>query len=541
MPQLLIESLNINNFATIKNQYLEFQEGFNVIVGETGSGKSLILDALQLTFGTRAEKKLVRKGSKFSSVEVEFRVNQEDYQEVSNFCEELGFPMERNVHIKRVIYKEGSSKAYLNHQACPLNVLTRFTRKYIDLVGQFENQKLLSSSYQLKLLDSFASLENLFGTYSNHYTTLTSLEEKLKVMESKFLTREREIDYLEYQLKEFENISPSTEREDELLELKSSFLNSERLLKLNEEFRFILLEEGDGGVFSKLRKLSNVANQIPHSSTTDVVEKLNSAEAILQEVETIVKASTNETAKIDENFEDILDELDGYQKLKRKFNLSTDELSSKEIELRNELGSLLKIENEIKTIIDQIKSQKEVCLNLSQELHKCRVSASKTFSKELTSTVQKLNMNGAQINFQCSEKEDLGHTGITDLNLMAQTNPGEGFYKLNKIASGGELSRILLSLRHLLTTQDSISVFLFDEIDTGIGGKTALKIGEMLKEISTNSQVIAITHLPQIANFSNNLIAVEKETKEMRTETKIQLLSGNDRKNYLKEMSQLEI
>ena len=162
---LRIENLTINNFATIKNQTVDFSEGFNVIVGETGSGKSLILDALQLALGARADKKLVRKGSRFATVEVSFKLNLEKSEKIQDYCNEIGFPFEENINIKRVIYKEGNSKAFLNHQSCPIGMLSTFTRKFVDLVGQFENQKLLSPEYQLRLLIlipiSVISLKNI--------------------------------------------------------------------------------------------------------------------------------------------------------------------------------------------------------------------------------------------------------------------------------------------------------------------------------------------------------------------------------------------
>lgn len=541
-PLLRIESLTINNFATIKNQGIHFSDGFNVIVGETGSGKSLILDALQLAFGSRADKKLVRKGSSFATIEVEFSISKSGLRKVQKFCDELGFPLENSVHIKRVIYKEGSSKAFLNHQSCPISILNAFTRKFIDLVGQFENQKLLSPDYQLRLLDSYASLEDMYRSYSSHYELLKESEKKLNSLLEKFQNREREIDYLQFQLNEFDELNPTEERELTLIKEKESLLNAEALNKVNQEFRYILLEENDGGILSKLRSLSSLAsNGLPNQEVENIRDKINLSEELLLEAEELINQFSTNAENSDDTLDDILDELDRYQKLKRKFNLSTEELSEKEAALREDLGKFLSIEEEIRKITTTITAQKELCLNVASELHKLRVDASKNLSVELTKTVQKLNMDGAQIEFLCNERGELSSNGLTELALNAQTNPGEGFYKLSDIASGGELSRILLSLRYLMTSQDSISIFLFDEIDTGIGGKTATKIGDMLEDISRKSQVIAITHLPQIASFAKNLISVEKKTSESRTESKIEVLSGKKKESYIKEMSQINL
>ncbi len=536
---LKIDNLLINNFATIKNQSIDFSNGFNVIVGETGSGKSLILDALQLTFGARAEKKLVRKDCEFSTVEVSFSIENSGYKKIKKFCDELGFPFEDSIHIKRVIYKEGNSKAFLNHQSCPLNILTKFTRKFIDLVGQFENQKLLSPEYQLKLLDSFARIDSNFKKFSELYTSLKSLNQELDDLEGRIENREREIDYLEFQLSEFESLNPSLEEEEKLIQEKNSILNIEKIDSLAEEFKYLTFEENDGGFLSRFKSVSSKILNMSFEDSDLIQNKVESIENTLFEIDELLRGKSGAVQDSDEKIEEVLDLLDRYQKLKRKFNLSTEELSDKRDILQNDLEKLKSIENCIESLKTKITEVKEQCLNLALELHRNRTAAASNLSKELTRVIQKLNMEGASIKFNCEETSDLSSNGLTKLELLAETNPGEGFHNLSKIASGGELSRILLSLRHLMTTQDSISVFLFDEIDTGIGGKTALKIGEMLKEISTSSQVIAITHLPQIASFSNNLVAVEKKTIDSRTESKVSVLSDKAIKGYINQMASL--
>lgn len=536
---LKIESLNINNFATIKNQHVDFTDGFNVIVGETGSGKSLIIDALQLTFGARAEKKLVRKGSSFSSVEVSFTVEKDGLKKIKAFCDELGFPFEDTIHIKRVIYKEGNSKAFLNHQSCPLSILASFTRRFIDLVGQFENQKLLSPDYQLRLLDSYARLGEKYKKYSTIFSSLKDFNTELESLESKFQNREREIDYLEFQLNEFNSLNPTPQDEKKLIEEKDRLLNAEKIDSAANEFRYIVFEESEGGLLSKFKTVSNKLLSTPLNEYELISEKIASIENAIIEIDDLISNNSNNISGDEQSLEDILESLDRYQKLKRKFNLQTEELQEKQESLEKDLKKLHSIESKIDEVLKKIRDTKTLCLNLAHELHKSRTTASKNLSKELTSSIQKLNMEGASIKFLCHENPEVGTNGITKLELSAETNPGEGFYNLSKIASGGELSRILLSLRHLMTSQDSISVFLFDEIDTGIGGKTAIKIGEMLREISGSSQVIAITHLPQIASFADNLVTVEKQTVNSRTESLIQNLVNKKKDKYVSEMNQL--
>ena len=285
---LRIENLTINNFATIKNQTVDFSEGFNVIVGETGSGKSLILDALQLALGARADKKLVRKGSRFATVEVSFKLNLEKSEKIQDYCNEIGFPFEENINIKRVIYKEGNSKAFLNHQSCPIGMLSTFTRKFVDLVGQFENQKLLSPEYQLRLLDSYSNLGDQFKEYTTLFTLLKNLRFDLETLEERVSNREREIDYLQFQLNEFSLLNPTVEGESELIAEKNLILNSEKILKLNREFKHFLFEENDGGVISNLKNFANQFSNSEIDADGALLEKFSTIENILFEIESTI-------------------------------------------------------------------------------------------------------------------------------------------------------------------------------------------------------------------------------------------------------------
>ena len=530
--KLILKSLTLNNFATFDNQVIEFNSSFNTIVGETGSGKSLILDALQLVFGNRADKKIIRNGSDFSIVEAVFNC---DDIEIKKYFEKIGHPFsDDEIIIKRVIHSEGSSKAYLNFQQCSLVTLTSISKRYIDLVGQFDNQKLLSEDYQLKLLDDYAGIS--IDGFSKDFKELKELEAELVLLKEENKTKSQRKDYLEFQITELSNLSPSVEAENQLISIKENILNLQRKSESFTEASE-LLNEGQLSIITQINKLVSKVNKhdlLPEKENNLLLEAVEAIEDI-----SFYISKKNQTNNSDENIQDVIEELDSYQKAKRKFNCTTEELESIFQEFRKEYERIEGTTERMTSIDRKISSLKEVCWNKAQEIHNKRQASAKNLSRDLTEKVQKLRMTGASLNIQINESKVLNKSGFSSISFLAQTNPGEGFYKIKEIASGGELSRILLALRQILSQGDTISVFLFDEIDTGIGGETAISIGKALKEVSKSSQVIAITHLSQIARFANHLIDVNKKESKSRTYSFTTIVNEKNKEKYIRDMAQL--
>lgn len=533
---LVLETLNIQNFATFSNQQLSFDKHFNSIVGETGSGKSLILDALQLILGARADKKLVRKESEFASIEAVFSCHDDN---IRNYFDSIGFPFQDDIIIKRIIYSNGKSKSYLNLENCHVNTLLQISRKYIDLVGQFENQKLLSEDYQLKLLDGYSGLNLDYKNYSSEYEKLKILEHKLtELNELKHKSLERR-EFLQFQVNEIEKLGPSQEDEAELKKQKDLILGKERNQKKLEEANYIL-SESDGSMTQMMSRLTRIFSDINLDESLD--KRLENLKIDIEDFSFEIGKLSNFDFE-DCNVEEVMERLDYYQKLKRKFNCDTQGLIEYYEKYKNELSQIEYVELDTKKVLSAIDTQSTLCFNLANSLHKQRAIKANELSILLTKFVHSLNMKGAQIDLRLSKSEQLNSYGISNLEFYAQTNPGEGFFPIKDIASGGELSRILLALRQVLSTTGSISVFLFDEIDTGVGGETALKIGKALKEVSLQSQVIAITHLPQIANFSDRLLVVDKASKtennDIRTYSFVSQIDKSNISTYVKEMQAL--
>jgi DNA repair protein RecN (Recombination protein N) len=535
-----LRKLIIQNFATFKNQTISFRPGFNAIIGETGSGKSLVLDALQLILGARADKKVVRKDTDYSLIEASFFCQDEGVQK---FLEAEGFPLEdKELIIKRLVYKNGSTKTYINHLACTVTFLASFAKRYIDLVGQFENQKLLSENYQLQLLDHYAKLKPEVEHFQQNLHKFKELNQKIQSLEQSKTQREQRLDYLTYQLQEIEKLNPSSQDEDDLLKKKNLLVNVEKNQKISYQLKDIF-EGGEGqtGLLSQMKLLNSIL--LKNRDQLDPFLEPSS------EIEDRLHLLMNDIEKrfdieVDpEELEGVLERIDSYQKLKKKFGGTVESILQSQVEFLMERDQLQDLDVDLETISKSIESIKTTLQAQAKNLHKKRIQFAQKLSSELTGKVQALKMNGAQIKLMIEEVSEFNEWGLTRAFFIAETNPGEGFFKVKDVASGGELSRILLAVRQILSAYDSISIFLFDEIDTGIGGETAICIGKALSEVALGGQVIAITHLPQIAQFAEVLLLVHKDVqnseKSARTESSVKEIHGKMVQKEVKAMVQL--
>lgn len=534
---LYLKSLRLQNFATFENQVINFDPTFNAIVGETGSGKSLILDALQIIFGARADKKLIRKSAEFATLEATFYSNDST---IRNYFDEIGHPFEGSeILVKRIIYSNENTKSYLNFQACSANILAQFSKRFIDLVGQFENQKLLSEDYQLVLLDSFANLKSELKNYHESYSQLSKLRANQKELLLEKANRSQREDYIRFQLDELNKLNPTKEDELSLIAKKDFLLSYEKRQGLISSLTS-LISDDEVNVLSLLKTCLLRAEKLPGILSDETMTKLYDAKSILEDVSYDL-SKTLDSDNDTEDLDAVLDRLDFYQRLKRKFGGTTESMFQAYVEFQAELRSFVNIDERIELINGKILALENHCQMLAEKLHAERVSAATNLSFELTTKVRELKMNGASLKICVLKNESLSSNGFSKVEFIAETNPGEGFFKIKDIASGGELSRILLSVRQILSSSDTISVFLFDEIDTGIGGETALCIGKSLKEVSSSSQVLAITHLPQIASCAALIINVSKSTtmvdEQMRTVSLVEEIPFENRNELLRSMS----
>ncbi len=526
LPGLYLKTLSLKNFATFENQTIEFNSRFNAIVGETGSGKSLILDALQIIFGARADKKLIRKNFDFSTIEATFISCD---PKIKQYFHEIGHPFDgEEIIVKKIIYLNENAKSYINFQACNSSTLQNFSKRFIDLVGQFENQKLLSEDYQLILLDNFGKLSKSIIDYQNIFSVFNEKQKQLEKMFSEKKQKEEREDYIRFQLREISELNPSIEDENQLLKDKEIVLNLEKRQSVYQSLSQIISDD-EWNLLNLLSQAIQKIEKNSHLFRPEILQKIIEAKILVEEVSyDLSKDDLEQYQSLDINF--IMDRIDHYQRLKRKFGGSVEQLVQSYEKFLLEVESLEHSSEQILEISNEITALNSNLLKLAQSLHQERGVCAEKLSSLLTEKVRELKMNGASIKIELTPTKELNSKGCTKIEFTAETNPGEGFFKIKEIASGGELSRILLSLRQILSSNDSISVFLFDEIETGIGGETALAIGKSLQNVSKHSQVISITHLPQIAHFADKLIWVSKETINLdhhsRTVSLVEEISG---------------
>ena len=520
--KLILTELCLKNFATFEDQTINFTKGFNAIVGETGSGKSLILDALQMILGSRADKKLVRKGCEFSTIEAIFCCKDKNIQK---FFNEEGYPFENDeIVIKRIIYSTGKTKSYLNYQTSSLQALQKFSKRFIDLVGQFENQKLLSEKYQLVLLDNYSDNSSLKKSFDKIYAELIEVNKSIENLRSKRADHAQRLDYINFQLDEFKAISVNPDEELELLKQKKIIMNLEERSKFTTKVDAIF--DDNLGLNYALGTLEKEISGAQSFIDESIYDNFTTAKELLIDLQYQVNSQTDSDIH-EAELDSVIEKLDGYQKLKRKFSCDTDELLKIQNEFIQEKETLINIGDTLLELEKQSFSLTSKSLKTAAQLHDVRIKSAKQLSKELTKAIRSLRMNGSTIKIDMLKNETMTKNGISQINFLAETNPGEGFYKVRDAASGGELSRILLAIRQVLSSKDTINIFLFDEIDTGIGGETALKIGEALTKVASSSQVIAITHLPQIAKFSQKLVLVSKDVKSSRTYSAVKEIEGD--------------
>ncbi len=542
-PSLFLKSLSLRNFATFENQEIQFHSKFNGIVGETGSGKSLILDAFQLLLGGRADKKLVRKGTDCAMIEGVFEVQGERF---IKYFDEIGFPIaeEDNTYqvvIKRIIYNTGKSKSYLNHFSSPLAVLSKFSKTFVDMVGQFENQKLTQSDYQLHLLDQFSGLEKTLDGYSVLFHEYKSLCQEIELINETLANKTQKEDYIRFQMHALEELNPSAEDENKLISLKDQLLNSEETQK-NLELLKEYFSEGETNLLSLSKQCSKLFSKCNHLFSNEERSDFENLVSSLEDFSYII-SKTDIDLDEESNLDEVLDRLDQYQKLKRKFNIDTDELKGLLDDFQAQISELENIEKQHKKLVQDKEALEQDLYELATKLHDARVKNATQLSKQISKGLSELNMSGATFNIQVSKLNTLGSTGLSQVNFLAETNKGEGFYKIKDIASGGELSRILLCLRQIVASEDTINIFFFDEIDTGIGGETASKIAKALKRVGEKGQVLAITHLPQIAKEVDEIIYVDKKSlskdKSTRTISFVSIKRGEDRDQVIQQLAGL--
>ncbi|MDO4710454.1 MAG: DNA repair protein RecN [Peptostreptococcaceae bacterium] len=533
---MLLE-LYIRNFALIDEMRIEYEAGLNIITGETGSGKSIMIDALSLALGKKGSRSVVRNGAKKAVIEAHFNIYDE---EITGFLEDLGIEGDEDrLTITREISSDGRSVSRVNGRIVNQSDLKDITTRIITIHGQNEYEQLLTPSNQLKLIDNFGGSEttDLLKEYEGHYQEFLNIRKKILLLndDSDPLKIQRELDLLSYEIDE---IREADIKRGEKEEIKEKLLRLENSEKIRGSLRFVyqkIYEEKDSilDVLSRcINKLEGVSEYLPKGDHW--LEKLNEAYYSLEDISHEFNAA-QEDPDDEEDIDRLNIRLDRVNQIHRKYGKDLDEVRmylQAAIDRREEILSRDVLNQKYSQELDEIQQN---LVESAEKLSRMRKEIALRLKKEIQLELDSLNMKDVQLEIDF-RKRDFMKTGADQVEFLVSFNKGEEPKAFSQIASGGEISRFMLAFKTVVARSDNIYSLIFDEIDTGVSGLAAQKIGIKLKEISRFRQVLCITHLPQIASFADTHFVVEKEQHQQDTQTRIKKLNFGERVDELAKM-----
>ena len=531
----MLKRLHISNFALINEMEVSFPGNLTVITGETGAGKSIFLEALSLALGKRADLSALNLKTKKCIIEAEFSATNLD---LNGFFLEHDLDFEPNLILRREINADGKSRSFLNDSPVSLSVLKLLSEKLIDIHSQHQTLLLNQSNFQLELLDTFAESLKIFKEYKIEFSSFTKSKIELQSLQEQEKLAKKELDYFQFLYSELEEteikagLLSGLEEESSKLEnseiIKSNLLAASNAISGNEINILIDL----GKTKQSLQSLSKYSKN--YSLLSDRIQSLYIE---LKELSADIEDAANEIVFDSDKLSQVNIKMDKLNRLLKKHQVNTEEdLLKIKSDIENKLNQFNSIE---KTIISKQKliliSQNN-CLKLSEELTTLRTKAIHGIEQTIKKTLAELSMENAIFKIVLSQKSDLGINGLDELKFLFTANKGAELNELHKVASGGELSRLMLSLKALLASKKQLPTIIFDEIDTGVSGDVADKIGEILLSMGNNMQVIAITHLPQMASKGNHHLFVYKKDDEDKTVSYIKQLNKAERINEIAKM-----
>ncbi len=540
----MIKSLLIQDYALIEKIEVEFKSGLNIITGETGAGKSILIDAMSLLLGERASSEVIRKGAEKSIVEGIFEV--EKNKKVKAFLNENELEEQPELIIRRDISAKGSNRCFVNDTPVSLNVIKELGDLLVDLHGQHEHQSLLRKETHINFLDGFGNNEELLRTYKWLYSSLNKLLGELKDVKEKDSAYREKRDVLEFQMKEIDAVSPQVGEEEKLQSELKILENSEKLLELTNRI-YEGLYESENSVQDSISKIKDDLTELAKIDSS-FNESNSECETALTLINDISDSIRKYKAKIDiepEQIEAARERLGAINLLKKKYGGSIEAL----LELRKKVGGEFQAAEGYSTQIHElekkIKAVRENASQAADKLSKERIKISKNVKKEIELILAELGIPNTKFEARISQRElapnnedglrinnknySYDSNGCDEVEFYISTNVGEDVKPLAKVASGGEVSRIMLALKSVLAKSDKLPLLIFDEIDSGISGNVAQKVGTALKSLASFHQIIAITHLPQIAAFSDHHYVVEKKETDGRVISSIRKLTDHQK------------
>lgn len=530
----MLKILNIENIAVIESAQIEFQKGLNVLTGETGAGKSIVVDSINAILGERTSRELVRNGADSAFVSALFtNVN----ETVKNKLEELGFDTDEDnsLLVSRKITSEGKSLCKINGKSATVSILKEIGKTLVNIHGQHDSQALLNPDLHYKFIDMLSGDSNLISNYKSAFSELLSVRRKLKALTVDADEKDKNIELLDYQIKELENADIKLGEIQSLQNRKKVMDSSEAAVKAysavynsicgNDDFSGLLLSSEESS--NTLEPFSELSEEIAKS-----VSLLNNIADEFSQVKGVLEKEIS-SAEFDPEERDIIEErLDLLFKLSKKYGSTEEEMLKYLDDCKARRSNIDNDDREIEKLNSEYDKAYAHVLKLAEELSIVRKETAAKFEKDVKSQLEFLDM--PKISFVVDfSKNILSSNGYDKIEFLISTNPGEPPKPLAKIASGGELSRIMLAIKNIIAYNDTVDTLIFDEIDTGVSGRASRKIGLKLKSVSESTQVITVTHSAQIASVADEHFLIQKDFSGDRTYTKVTPLDFDGRKHEL--------
>lgn len=529
----MLTDLYIKNIATIDKLAVEFGNGMTVLTGETGAGKSIIIDSINMILGARTNKLLVRYGEEKATVNAVFGINKDiaDYLAQNDIeCDD------EQVIISRDITAEGKSVCKINGMPVNISFLRTLADELVNIHGQHDNQALLTPSKHIKFLDAFADNQQIRDDYYNAYKKVESIKKEIAQININESEREEKIDFLTYQIEEIEKAKLKNGEEDELREQRDIIANAEKILiGANEAYDNIYggekLQSAYDGISNAVSALSAIAEF--NEKLSAVLEKMQDIMYTIEDSAHEIKESVYGVEYDEQILNDIEERLDLISKLKRKYGADVEGINNKLIQMREERQKLEDSAVVCEQLNDELDRENEKMVHFAEILTESRTSAAKKLSELVSAALHELDLKKAVFNVCISQNGEYNSSGADTVEFMFSANVGEPEKPLVQIASGGELSRVMLAVKSILADADSVDTLIFDEIDTGVSGSAAHKIAIKMSDIAKNKQVICISHQPQIAAMAKHQMLIQKSDDGQRVTTSIKEVLGKEREYEL--------
>ena len=530
----MLKNLYIENIAVIEKTTIDFSNGLNVLTGETGAGKSIVIDSINAVLGNRTSRDLIRNGSESAFVSAEF---EDISQKALETLHEYGFDTDDGtLIIQREISLNSKGKCRINGRPATVSILKAVGTYLINIHGQHESYELMSPELHINYIDKLGgNLKNDIDEYAKAYQEYRALKSELDKAQFDDAERNRKIDLLQYQVNELEQADMYAGEFEELKEQRTLIENKEKIANaLNETHSLLNGSEDTGGILEQLENacscLENIIEYMP--DTQDVLKRMQSTLYELEDCTSEISGLADSTDSDVGNLEEIEDRIDLIQRLSRKYGSTIEEMLQFLDNSKRELEYLERYEENREQLKENCQKAFEKAEKLAENLSQKRRQISVQFSARVKEEMTFLDMPNVEL-VVSQKKCPLNHLGCDDIEILISTNVGEEPKPVAKIASGGELSRMMLAIKNVIADKDEIDTLIFDEVDTGISGSAAQKVGFKLKEVSKNRQVVCVTHLAQIAALADTHFKIQKNVSDGKTYTNVNALDHDGRRDEL--------